>query len=283
VTAKNGAIILSILAVIAISGIYFGNFTTKKVEKKDSHAHSEMGKMAEMSIEDFEKNQIKSLSEPDQNTANAFVKQWKEAINDQEKSKLAHDVAHFWEGKSGVLEAYYHSEAALIEKNLNDLVSSGDQLISQFRIPENEKIKNNLITFALRSYEAALKLSPNDNSLKLKAGATYVEGSIDPMKGIALLREVIKEDPTNVSALILLGRFSIMSGQFEKAKERLDQVLTLQPNNAEAIFFMAITQQGLGKNDKAIELFEACKKLVSNPDFDKEIDGYIKDLKTNKK
>lgn len=277
-TAKKGTIILSVLAIIIIGGIYFGNLTTKKEEKKEVHAHSEVD--AEISLEDFEKNQISNLLEQDQKTANQLTEQWKKA-NDQQKPKAAHDAAHFWESKSPVLEAYYHSEAALQENNLEELVSSGDQLISQFRDTENAKIKNNLITFALRSYDAALKLSPNDIALKLKAGSAYVEGSIDPMKGITLLREVLNEDPNNVTALILLGRFAIMSGQFEKAKERLDQVLTINPNNAEAMFFMAITQQGLGKNEKAIELFEACKKLVNNPDFDAEIDGYIKDLKSN--
>ncbi len=279
-TAKKGAIILSVLAIIAIGGIYFGNFTTKSLVKKDAHAHVDMGN--EVSLEDFEKDLIKSLSEQDQTVANQLSEQWKKA-DDQQKATAAHDAAHFWEGKSLVLEAYYHSEAALVENNLKELVSSGDELISQFRNPENDKIKNNLITFALRSYEAAQKLSPNDLSLKLKAGSAYVEGSIEPMKGITLLREVITQDPNNVSALILLGRFSILSGQFDKSKERLDQALAIDPNNAEAIFFMAITQQGLGNNEKAIELFEACKKLVNNPDFDKEIDGYIKDLKSNKK
>ena len=280
-TAKRGAIILSVLAVVAIGGIYFGNFATKKIEKKEAHAHADMGE--ELSMEDFEKNLVKNLSEQDQNNANQISKLWKEASNDQQKAKAAHEAAHFWEDRSTVLEAYYHSEAAIIENNLEEIISSGDQLISQFRNAENEKIKNNLITFALRSYQAALKLSPNDNTLKLKAGSAYVEGSIDPMKGIVLLREVVDSDPSNTSALILLGRFSIMSGQFDKAKERLDQALSIDPNNAEASFFMAITQQGLGNNEKAIELFEACKKMVNNPEFDKEIDGYIKDLKTNKK
>ncbi|HUH75247.1 MAG TPA: tetratricopeptide repeat protein [Chitinophagales bacterium] len=277
-TAKKGVIILSILAIIGIGGLYFGNFATKKIEKKETHAHSEVE--MDMSLEEFEKLQINTLSEQDQITAQQLSENWKKST-DQQKAAAAHDAAHFWESKSSILEAYYHSEAAVLENDLEELISSGDQLISEFRNTENAKIKNNLITFALRSYEAALKLSPNDLTLKLKAGSAYVEGSIEPMKGITLLREVTNEDPNNVSALILLGRFSIMSGQFDKAKERLDQVLAINPNNAEAIFFMAIAQQGLGNNEKAIELFEACKKLVNNPDFDAEIDGYIKDLKSN--
>lgn len=280
-TAKKGTIILSLLAIIVIGGLYFGNFTTKKEIKPDVHAHADMD--MGQSFEEFEEKQIALLSEQEQSVAKQLRKSWQSAVKDQEKAAAAHEAAHFWEAKAPELEAYYHYHAANLENNPVELAKVGDQLFLNFRQSKNVEIKNNLITFALRSYEAALKLSPDDNTLKLKTGTAYVEGSTEPMKGISLLREVIAEEPDNVPALILLGRFSIMSGQFDKAKERLDQALLFSPSNAEALFFMAITQQGLGNNEKAIELFEACKKLVNNPDFDAEIDGYIEDLKSNKK
>lgn len=280
-TAKKGTIILSIIAIIVIGGLYWGNFTVKKEAKPEIHAHAGMdtGK----SFEEFEEIQIALLSESEKAVAISLRNNWNNAVGENAKAAAAHDAAHFWESKAPELEAYYHFHAADIENNLEELIATGDQLFLQFRQSKNIEIKNNLITFALRSYEAALKLSPNDNTLKLKTGTVYVEGSTEPMKGITLLRSVIESEPDNVPALILLGRFSIMSGQFDKAKERLDQALTLSPSNAEALFFMAITQQGLGNNEKAIELFEACKKLVNNPDFDAEIDGYIEDLKSTKK
>lgn len=280
-TAKRGTVILGILVIIVIGGLYFGNLTTKKESKPDIHAHADMdtGK----SFEEFEENQIALLSGQEQSVAQNLRDNWTKATGEKAKSAAAHEAAHFWAAKVPELEAYYHYHAGDLENNLEELVNAGDQLFLQFRQSKNLEIKNNLITFALRSYEAALKLSPNDNTLKLKTGTVYVEGSKEPMKGITLLREVIASEPDNVPALILLGRFSIMSGQYDKAKERLDQALTISPSNAEALFFMAITQQGLGNNEKAIELFEACKKLVDNPDFDAEIDGYIEDLKSNKK
>lgn len=280
-TAKKGTIILSIVAIIVIGGLFFGNLTTKKKENPGIHAHQNMD--TDQSFDDFEESQIALLEVSEQQQAKKLKENFLAAKNDSEKVLAAHEAAHFWEAKTPELELFYHFHAAELEKNLEDLVKVGDDLFMQFRQSKNVGIKNNLITFALRSYESALKLSPNDNTLKLKAGTVYVEGSTEPMKGISLLREVIAAEPDNVSALILLGRFSIMSGQYDKAKERLDQALLINPSNAEAIFFMAITQQGLGNNDKAIELFETCKKLVNNPDFDAEINGYIEDLKSNKK
>lgn len=280
-TAKKGTFILSLLAIIVIGGLYFGNLTTKKKESPASHAHQGMD--TGMSFEEFENSQISLLEVADQQKASSLRDDFLSAKDDQHKKLAAHEAAHFWEPMVPELELYYHYHAAELEKNLQELIKVGDELIIQFRSSKNIGIKNNLITFALRSYESALKLSPNDNDLKLKAGTAYVEGSSEPMKGITLLREVIDAEPDNVPALILLGRFAIMSGQYDKAKERLDQALLISPSNAEAIFFMAITQQGLGNNDKAIELFETCKKLVNNPDFDAEIDGYIEDLKSNKK
>lgn len=275
---NKGIWLLTLVSIAVIGILYFGNFTTKKKKDNLAHAHSEAGQG--ISFEEYEQEQMARLSETDKELAGSLLKKWQAARSDADKSAAAHDAAHFWADKNESLASYYHYHAALAENNAEELTAVGDELFLQFRKTQDAGIKNNLITFALRSFEAALKLKPDDIPLKLKTGAAYVEGSAEPMKGISLLREVIEKDPNNVPALILLGRFSILSGQFDKAKERLDQALLIDPSNAEALFFMAITQEGLGNKEKAIELFEACKKLVGNPEFDAEIDGYIQELKT---
>jgi cytochrome c-type biogenesis protein CcmH/NrfG len=60
---------------------------------------------------------------------------------------------------------------------------------------------------------------------------------------------------------------SIQSGQYDKAKERFKKVLQLDPQNTEALYFLAITEAQLGHNDEAIRLFEMCKTLVNNRRF----------------
>ncbi|MCO5233072.1 MAG: tetratricopeptide repeat protein [Chitinophagales bacterium] len=280
-TTKTGVTLLSISALVLIAVLYFGNFAAKKETKSSSHAHQQMEQT--LSFEDFENQQIASLTPELKTEAQQLKSNWENSKDNPSKIKSAHDAAHFWEAIVPELGAFYHYQSATLEKNVEQLVSIGDEMILHFRQTKNDEIRNTLITFALRSFEEAQKLNPNDNTLKLKTGTAYLEGSIEPMKGVALLKEVIEQEPENVQALILLGRFSIMSGQFDKAKERLDKALLIQPSNAEAIFFMAITQDGLGNKEKAIELFEICKKLVNNPDFNAEIDVYINELKSNKK
>ena len=44
------------------------------------------------------------------------------------------------------------------------------------------------------------------------------------MQGILKLREIIENDPENIDASWYLGLFSIQTGQYEKAIERLEMV-----------------------------------------------------------
>jgi len=42
---------------------------------------------------------------------------------------------------------------------------------------------------------------------------------------------------------------------------------------------LAVTNEGLGNKDLAIKQLEMCKIMVANPEFDIEINEYIKNLK----
>jgi tetratricopeptide (TPR) repeat protein len=273
-----GIRILMLISILLIGGLYFGNFTTKKPDetvKPTSHSMPEG-----IGFEEYERRMMAELSSSDKRLFNNLSSTLQTAASATEQSAAAHELAHAWEERGNrPLTAYYHFIAAEAENNAEELVAIGDSFTVIFRQLQDTLIKNNLLTFALRSYEAALERRPDDLNLKVKVGSMYVEGSGEPMKGIALLREVVDQDPQNIPALTMLGRFSILSGQYDKAKQHLDKVLVLDPNNAEAIYFMAITQEGLGNFETAVSLLEACKRIVNNPDFDAEIDGTIEELK----
>lgn len=270
---------MTIVIAVMVGFVYFGNFTLAPESKKHPVAEKPQG----VSFESYEQMQLSALPADQSDLIKNLKFKFSKAEDDSLKSKAAHELAHAWKDLGQMaLEAYYHYEAALVEKDSKALEETGDSFFSQFRISQDTLIKNNLSIFALRSYEAALKFQPNNTDLKVKTGSAYVEGSSEPMKGISLIREVLAVKPNNVPALLTLGRFSILSGQYDKAKERLDEVLKLEPGNAEAIYFMAITQEGLGNIDKAIELLEICKQIVGNTDFDKEVNAYIENLKNKK-
>jgi len=278
VRTNKGALVLSVLAAVAISVLFFGNFSTSKnADEEIVHPHEEGVSFAE-----FEEDQIHLLvDKQDQQTANVLKSKWAKSKDDAEKSKVAHDAARFWSERSPELAAYYHYLASDIENNADELIFAGDQLYAQFRESGNMEIRNNLINFAILSYESALKLRPEDYSLKLRMGEAYLEGMVEPMKGVGFLREVVAKDPENLKALILLGRFSVISGQYERAKEHLDKALAISPTNTEAMYFMAFTQEGLGNKEKAIELFELLKEIINVPEFSEEMDLFIEQIQSN--
>jgi tetratricopeptide (TPR) repeat protein len=61
----------------------------------------------------------------------------------------------------------------------------------------------------------------------------YAAGDQDIMTGVRILLAVIKSDSNNIPALEVLGEMALKSGQIQKAKERYQKLLTLQPQNEE--------------------------------------------------
>lgn len=88
-----------------------------------------------------------------------------------------------------------------------------------------------------------------------------------PMKGIALLKEVLDEDPKNIKALYYLGVFSIQSGQYEKAIDRFNAILEIEPLNSEVRLLLAQSYLQVAQSEKARKELE----LVLNSDAEDQL------------
>ena len=75
--------------------------------------------------------------------------------------------------------------------------------------------------------------------LKSKIAMTYVSSS-NPMQGILMLREVIEADAENVEAIFNLGLLSRQSGQYDKAVERFEKLISIEESNIQARFLPRI-------------------------------------------
>ena len=99
------------------------------------------------------------------------------------------------------------------------------------------------------------------------------------MAGVTILLDVIKKDPDNIRAGLTLGRLSLVSGQFEKAIQRLDHILKLEPDNTEALLYLAGVYEQTNQKQKAIQYYERCRDLSENPETSQKIDIYLQKLK----
>jgi tetratricopeptide (TPR) repeat protein len=276
---QKGQIALGVGTIILALALYFGG---KTVVKKEQTA---IVKTESFSFEQYEQQQTAKLLPAEKSQLAAIVEALK-AVKPADTAtfkKLYLQTSDFWKNLNNpALGAYYFYQFAKVEGTKVAMENAGDVLVSAYKSTEDSVILNNLITFALRSYEDAVLKDGNDVDLKIKLADAYVQGSQEPMKGIGILRQLSDSLPDNVPVLLALGRLSIQSGQYDKAKERLQKILQLEPQNTEALYFLAITEAQLGHDDEAIRLFEMCKLLVNNIEFNKEIDEIVKNLKSKK-
>ena len=201
--------------------------------------------------------------------------------NADEPSKLAlyKQLALKWDDVNvAIPSAFYKELVAQTESSYENWVLAGDQLTTAYQTTQDSTSQPTLVQKAITAYQTALKLNPASLNAKTGLGTAYVSGTPNPMQGITLLLEVVKQDPKNIKANTNLGLFAMRSGQFNKAVTRFKTVIEQKPD-PEAWFYLATSYENLGQNKDAILAFEKSKELAANPGLSNFVDQKIKALK----
>ena len=74
----------------------------------------------------------------------------------------------------------------------------------------------------------------------------------NPMERILELRQMAESTPPNLDAVMWLGRFSVQSGQLDKARERFNQVIDAAPDRVEAYWARAMLDMEEGFLEDAV-------------------------------
>ncbi len=103
--------------------------------------------------------------------------------------------------------------------------------------------------------QSLLDKDPTDLVLKNRLAMTLVV-SENPMAGVSMLREILAQDETNRQAILNLGLLAIQSGQFERAKERFENLISLNPTDHEAKLYLAVSMMEINQQSQARLLLE---------------------------
>jgi Tfp pilus assembly protein PilF len=105
----------------------------------------------------------------------------------------------------------------------------------------------------------------------------------EPMRGIMMLRDILKEDPDNVEAHWQLGLFSVQSGQYDKAIERFKKVLELDAAGyPDAWFYLGRTYATVDSTELAIANLTKYRTLTQDTAVIHGVDRFLEDLKNEK-
>ena len=228
-------------------------------------------------------NQEKTHLTPEQITRLNFLEHGisRGDVKDQQLH-IYHQLAVFWRdtAKSFKPFAWYTAEAARLENSEKSLTFAAHLFLDSLFEQNNQQIKQWEAFQAKDLFERSLKLNPNNDSSKVGLGAVYIYGGIStPMKGIGLIKEVADRDTNNVYAQWTLAQASILSGQLDKAEERLQKLVHLQPKNIDAYLLAGGVAEQMGNKTKAIDWYMKLLPLIENFELKKAVEAKIAELK----
>jgi tetratricopeptide (TPR) repeat protein len=268
-----------LLAVLLL--FFFGKTVSKKSELKEV-PNQVAGYDILKAIDE-----LKNALTPSQS---ATIKTYEAALSqgsDQEKAHVHHQLANYWKDSLQSFSPYiYHlSEASKLENSEKNLNFAAHLMLDNLRMEQDPAKMEWLTSNTIDLFERALKLNPANDDYKIGIGSAYVFGkgrTGDPqatMQGIQTLLEVANRDTNNMKAQLVLGIGGMISGQFDKAEARFLKVINHQPNNLEAIAYLADTYAAQGKKEEAIKWYNISKKLADNPHYTQEVNERIRQLK----
>lgn len=189
----------------------------------------------------------------------------------------------FWRDSAQALLPFlwYTGEKAKLEKSEKNLNFAAHSFLEEVRGQPDPGRKAWMAEQARELFKESLSLDPSNDSAIVGLGSTYFfhagPGGA-PMEGIMKIREVVARDSTNMFAQFMLGYGGLISGQFDKAAERFEKVVSAEPWNKEAIFLLAESFERAGNKVKAAYWYGIAKTKVENPEAIKAIDEKIKSL-----
>jgi tetratricopeptide (TPR) repeat protein len=200
----------------------------------------------------------------------------------EKKNLLNQLIAASEKNKLEYMACMYSLQIAELDNTPEAWTKTGDNFTETYSADTtNSPERHFMVHKAVESYQKALDFDTANVESKIRLGSAYMDEGAQVMQGVQILLSIVRSDPDNLKANFILGRYGIISGQYEKAVQRLTKVIQLDPRNFEAHLLLGEAYNALGQKDKAIEYYEKCKALADDPNFSAEIDAYIKKIKNS--
>jgi tetratricopeptide (TPR) repeat protein len=176
------------------------------------------------------------------------------------------------------IAAYYFEKHAQQDQEEKSWLNAAYRYFDAFQSTTDSAERSTFVQKAIGCYENVLKKNPGNLDAKTDLGLCYAEGTSNPMQGILLLREVVQQNPKHENAQYNLGILSMRSGQYEKAVERFQNVLSINPQRKEMYLLTGRAYMLAGDNAKAAANFEKLKKETADAALTAQANNYINQL-----
>lgn len=205
----------------------------------------------------------KSLS-PQESASILALETELEKAPDTAKASTYKQLSGLWyEIGKPAIAGYFAEKVAELEKSEEAWSIAGTTYSICLQKEQEEKVKSYCTERAVQALENAVSVNPSNLQHKINLALVYTENppQDNPMKGVLMLVELNKQNPDNPAILTQLGRLAIKTGQLDKAVERLEQAIAVQPDNQTANCLLAQAYGNLGNTEKATNFQHKCDQL----------------------
>lgn len=136
-----------------------------------------------------------------------------------------------------------------------------------------------LLLFARTKPDVSAVEVGDNLQVEIEQAVQKIRDGQQPMEGIMALRKIAEEHPENEEAQLYLGIFSIQSGQYEKAVERFNNVLSINAENSYAYQLLGQAYELMNDTTKAISNYELFVQKTDDSEAKKDIEKHLKNLK----
>jgi tetratricopeptide (TPR) repeat protein len=267
--------IILIAGALILTGIIY---LLPKVPEKEKSAEK---KEADIPLAfSFEKFSDDAKTRLEWNASNR-ISTWEELLETNANQLSLYDsIGSVWDsvGNPGMAASLFERKAIITQLE-KDWLNAAYRYFDAFKASKDSAEVQYFVRQAMNGYSKVLEINPGNLDAKMDLGVLYAEGTTDAMKGIMMLREVVTENPFHENAQLNLGFLSMKSGQFDKAVERFQKVLEINPSRIDMYVYIGEAYVRTGDKEKAIENFEVFKNLANDPQMISDVDEYIAALK----
>jgi tetratricopeptide (TPR) repeat protein len=251
----------------------------EKPNRRNTETGTSSAAASRFDFENYRQQQVENLSDSSRNTYRQ--------LPDNERGSdtmSAHRFVEFWQRVSNPLMAGHHQQRLARQAGMGSSWTRAGQFFQEAQKKTKDSLaKAFAVSKALKAFQKALDKNPDNLDAKAGLALTYIEGKQQVMKGVGLLKEVVKVNPRHKKALFYLGMLSIRSGQYKKARERFQKLVEIQPKNPFNHLYLGNVEEQLNNKDAALKEYQKYKKLVNQPSLKANATEKINALKSSQK
>lgn len=225
---QQAALILGSVAMILV--LYFG-FNTKPPKQR----LLEKSRGADVELQEAQ-NAIRTAKTTLPEGVRKYIQGLENIVDattsDSVRLEALKSLSSAWfDQRAFVPAGFYAEQIAMSTETAESWAIAGSTYGAAFSSSENAQDVDLAMAGAVRSFESAISLDPENLDYRINLAICYAERppAENPMKGIQSLLELNRNHPENTSVLYHLARFGMRTGQFDKAKERLENALVIDP------------------------------------------------------